>query len=207
MRSVYWSLQSTIYSRHTSLWYLVHSETADTTDDGCKTVAAIHAGSAMAQASTAVRWQVLVSDSYHRRDGHRLPDSLGDDQPLPVRVQTIRLTWPAKCRGCPSTCAGCRRPLDRLQCASVLWVWRRTATGAPRHVLCVRCLRDNDKYPWIYGSHKQPERDKLKVHFCYADTPFKSTPLSSYIKVIGSKSRWHVLCGQVRATKAYHLRV
>lgn len=53
---------------------------------GCWTAAAVHVRSAMAQVGAAVCWQVPVPDCDHCRDWYRLPDRVGDDQPLPGRV-------------------------------------------------------------------------------------------------------------------------
>ena len=86
---------------------------------GCWTVSAVHVGSAVAQVSPAICWQILVSDGDHCRDWDRLPDCAGDDQPLPGRVQAVRLTWTAQRRGGPAARARSRRLLGRLQHASL----------------------------------------------------------------------------------------
>lgn len=74
----------------------------------------------MAQVGAAVRWQIPVSDGDHRRDGHRVPDSAGDDQSLSGRLQTVRPARATQRRGGPTARTRRRRLLGRLQLASLL---------------------------------------------------------------------------------------
>ena len=97
---------------------------------GCWSVEAVHVGSAVAQVGSAVRWQVPVSDGNRRWDWDGLPDSAGDNQSLPGRLQTVWPTWSTQCRGCPASRARRRRLLGHLQLASLLRVRRRRTPGA-----------------------------------------------------------------------------
>ena len=98
---------------------VVHTETVSATDGECGAAAAVHVGAAVAQVGTAVCWKIFVSDGDHSRDWDCLPDSAGDDQPLPGRVQTVRPTWQAQRRGGPPARARRRHLLGRLQRASL----------------------------------------------------------------------------------------